>query len=446
MRSVTWKPTWSVMAGLVALSGVIASGEGQSWKAAGTYELPPIPLADFLFDEAGILVASDHGVKLGGIGSDLWHGPEDGPGVYWMITDRGPNGLLSGPTRRTFPVEAFTPFILQVRTDEGRIDILQAIPITGVDPSTLADGVPVGGVSNAARDETPWDCPGTGTIDRNPNGLDTEGLARAHDGTFWVAEEYSPSILHIGADGQVETRYMPADLPADTTTTLYPSEGSLPAILGKRKVNRGFEGLTLSPDRRTAYVAMQSPLLNPTTAAGNASLNIRIIAFDTESRSVIGEYVYRFEDPSRYPAPENNPSDIKVSGLAMLDARRMLVLERVDALARIFVVDLQNATNILDTVWDSAAQSPSLEQLSAAALDAAGVATLPKHEIMPALDSTGGLWPAKIEGLTVLDGRTIAIANDNDFGVGTFGGPECTLQDTGRASAIRVVRLDSPIK
>ena len=439
MRAEMWKPKWSAVAALVALAGVIASGEG-SWKAAGSYALPSIALDDFLLDEAGITVASDHGVKLGGIGSDLWHGPEDGPGVYWMITDRGPNGQLAGPTRRTFPVEAFTPFILQVRTDAGRIDILQALPITG------AGGVAVGGVSNAARDETPWDCPGTATIDRNPNGLDTEGLARAYDGSFWVAEEYSPSLLHIDATGAVQTRYMPAGLPADTATTLYPSEASLPAILGKRKINRGFEGLTLSPDRRTAYVAMQSPLLNPDTAAGNASLNTRIIAFDTESRAVIGEYVYRFEAPSRYPAPENNPRDIKVSGLAMLDARRMLVLERVDALARIFVVDVHHATNILGTVWDSAAQSPSLEQLSAAALEEAAVATLPKREIMPALDSSGGQWPAKIEGLTVLDGRTIAIANDNDFGVGTFAGSECTLQDTGRASTIRVIALDSPIK
>ena len=75
MRSVTRKPMWSAVAGLLALAGVIASGEGKSWKADGTFELPSIPLADFLFDEAGIAITSDHGVKLGGIGSDLWHGP-----------------------------------------------------------------------------------------------------------------------------------------------------------------------------------------------------------------------------------------------------------------------------------------------------------------------------------------------------------------------------------
>ncbi len=130
----------------------------------------------------------------------------------------------------------------------------------------------------------------------------------------------------------------------------------------------------------------------------------------------------------------------------MLDARRMLVLERVDALARIFLVDLNDATNLLGTAWDSPAQSPSLEQLDAAGLAATGITVLPKREIMPALDARNGEWPFKIEGLTVVDGKTLVIANDNDFGVGTFAGSECTLEDTGRASTIRVVQLDQPIK
>jgi hypothetical protein len=134
-----------------------------------------------------------------------------------------------------------------------------------------------------------------------------------------------------------------------------------------------------------------------------------------------------------------------VSSLAMLDQHRMLVLERVDALARIFLVDVRKASNILGSEWDSAAQSPSLEQLTAEQLGAAGIAVLPKTSVGPALDSATG-WPVKIEGLTVLDGKSIAIANDNDFGVGTFAGSECTLQDTGTPSVIRVVRLDQPIK
>jgi len=54
--------------------------------------------------------------------------------------------------------------------------------------------------------------------------------------------------------------------------------------------------------------------------------------------------------------------------------------------------------------------------------------------------------------MTVLDGKTIAIANDNDFGVGSFtvtttiNGEQCTLNDSGRESQILVIRLDKPLK
>ena len=37
----------------------------------------------------------------------------------------------------------------------------------------------------------------------NPHGLDTEGLVRTGDGTFWVVEEYGPSILKINRQGKV---------------------------------------------------------------------------------------------------------------------------------------------------------------------------------------------------------------------------------------------------
>ena len=427
----------TVISAVLVVSAGLVWLQGGSWKAEGVYTLPSISLGDFLWQQAGINLATDRGIRLGGIGSDLWHGPEDGPGIYWMLTDRGPNGQIG--SARTFPVPEFTPFILKVRTLDGRLDILQAIPLTD------QNGQPITGLSNAARDEQPWNCDLSQTLPLNPHGIDSEGLARDRDGTFWVAEEYSPSLLHIDRDGRVLKRFMPAALPADTATSGYPSVGNLPAIFGKRKVNRGFEGLTLSPDRQTAYVVLQSPLLNPTTAAGNASSNTRVLAFDIVTETVTAEYVYRFQAASEYPAPENRPQDLKVSGLAMLDARRMLVLERVDALGRVFLVDLRHGTDILGSVWDSAAQLPSLEQLTAAQLVEAGIAILPKTEIMPALDSRTG-WPAKIEGLTVLDGKTLAFANDNDFGVGTFAGPDCRLQDTNNPSTVTVVVLDDPIK
>ncbi|WP_405084466.1 hypothetical protein [Microbispora sp. NBC_01389] len=52
--------------------------------------------------------------------------------------------------------------------------------------------------------------------------------------------------------------------------------------------------------------------------------------------------------------------------------------------------------------------------------------------------------PGKIEGLALLDSRTIALANDNDFGLGDFG-PDGRLVDSGVPNRLVVVRLPRPL-
>jgi hypothetical protein len=139
---------------------------------------------------------------------------------------------------------------------------------------------------------------------------------------------------------------------------------------------------------------------------------------------------------------------MKISALSMLDDRRMLVLERTDFIAKVYLVDLNAATNILGTKWDDVNTSPSLEEVvSDAALQQTGIAVLPV-DLIATFDSTQG-FPQKIEGLTVLDGETLAIANDNDFGLGLgFSDPQgaCRLVDTNRKSEIRVIHLPAVIK
>ncbi len=382
-----------------------------------------------------------------------------------MITDRGPNG--EGP--RTFPVPEFTPFILKVRTANGTIEILEAIPVTELgDSTTGVTGIPNLDNTSAppAPNEAFFNCGGVMQLDENPHGLDTEGIVRTSDGTFWVVEEYSPSILKIDAQGKVIKRFFPPGLLGFFTSpvTDYSTDDSalsIPGLYGqKRKLNRGFEGITLSSDEETIYIALQSPLRNPNNATGDASRNTRILAFDLASETVVGKYVYRFQ----FTGPTNNddefdvpslpgntgrarPQDMKVSALAALDEHRLLVLERTDFKAKIYRVDLRKATNILGTVWDDVATAPSLEAVNAdGALEAAGVTPLPKEFILT-LDSTQG-FPQKIEGITVLDGKTIAIANDNDFGVGTFADPTgtSTLENSGLVSQIIVISLDQPLK
>lgn len=457
----------------VLICGTFANLQAQGWKVEGTHQLGNIELSDFLLQQLGLEDIEDHGIKLGGIGSDLWHGPGDGPGIYWMITDRGPNG----EEPRTFPVPEFTPFILKVRATNGAIEILSAIPITGWNSATH-DGVT--GIPNLdnttgppALNELFYNCFGPNSITNpngvqlhtNPHGLDTEGLVRTQDGTFWVVEEYGPSLLKIDAQGRVLKRFLPDSL----TDFLAPITGysvddsalSVPEIYGlRRRLNRGFEGIALTPDGKTLYIALQSPFLTPTGNTGRDSRNTRILAFDIPSERVVGEYVYVFQPFAEFnvanqPTPPIDPNrarDMKLSSAAMLDQHRMLVLERTDFIAKVFLVDFRKATNILGVGnWDNPAGTTAQSLEAVTNFAAAGIVPLPK-ELVATLDSTvpinGMPVPQKIEGLTVLDGKTLAIANDNDFGVGSFtiAGNTCTLNDSGRKSQILVIRLDKPIK
>lgn len=156
------------------------------------------------------------------------------------------------------------------------------------------------------------DWPGTSSA-RTPHGLDTEGLVRTRGGTFWVVEEYGPSIVKIDPQGRVVKRFFPKDLlPFLAPVTGYDTDDpvfSVPKLYGlKRKLNRGFEGIALSPNEKTLYIALQSPLANPDTTIGNDSRNTRILAFDVVSEKVVAEYVYRFQ----FTGPGNNDDEFDV--------------------------------------------------------------------------------------------------------------------------------------
>lgn len=470
MRFVNRSTALMFAAALIALQTVSPSLRAQSWKAEAIYRLAPnIGLSEFLAQPPlNLQNIEDHNIDLGGIGSDLWHSKEnDGPGIYWMIIDRGPNG----EDPRTFPVPEFTPFILKVRTVNGAIQILDAIPITGMGPTLNGvTGIPnLGNVAGPpALNEPFFGCGGAPALSTNPHGLDTEGIIRTSDGYFWVVEEYGPSILKIDPQGKVVKRFFPTEL----LDFLAPITGygtddsalSIPEIYGqRRRLNRGFEGIALSPDEETIYIALQSPFLTPTGNAGRDSRNTRILAFDIVTEQVVGEYVYRFQPFAEFnvanqpvpPFDANRARDMKLSALAMLDAHRMLVLERTDFIAKVYLVDLRTATNILGLgTWDAVNANTAASLEAVANLEAAGITPLPKEFVLT-LDSTvpvnGMPIPQKIEGLTVLDGKTIAIANDNDFGVGGtplffVDGASCLLNDSGRESQIIVIRLDQPLK
>jgi hypothetical protein len=215
---------------------------------------------------------------------------------------------------------------------------------------------------------------------------------------------------------------------------------ALPAIFARRKVNRGFEGLTLSPDEKIVYAVMQSPLLNPTESVGEKSRNVRLLAFDVAAEKPVAEYVYRLERYRDFDEGAKGPTAMKISGLAMLTDSTMLVLERTDDVARLYKVDLAKASNILGSRWDDASTSPSLEATKK--LSAAGVNVLPKTLAVDL--SKFPQMPRKIEGIAVIDARTIAVSNDNDFDIGAFD-TAGNNRGKGIKTLIEVIRVEAPL-
>jgi len=128
-----------------------------------------------------------------------------------------------------------------------------------------------------------------------------------------------------------------------------------------------------------------------------------------------------------------NPDEMKISGLIALDPWRLLVLERTDNVAKVYRVDLRQATNILGGVWDDPATAPSLEALTDPAT--AGVSVLPKSLVVDLSELPG--VPTKIEGMALVNGEALAITNDNDYDIGTFVGGQ--NQGAGVKSKILIV-------
>lgn len=92
---------------------------------------------------------------------------------------------------------------------------------------------------------------------------------------------------------------------------------------------------------------------------------------------------------------------------------RLLVEERRDRAARLQLVRLRHTPDILGDPWDDDRTSPSLEQLDDPAT--AGVPVLSKRLVVDLAGVDGA--PGKVEGIARVDDDTLALINDNDFGM-----------------------------
>ncbi|MFD5075157.1 esterase-like activity of phytase family protein [Streptomyces sp. NPDC058371] len=435
-RSVAAGVPLAVLAALGVTGTAGAHDAASSPRVTSTATLGDIPLGTFSNTLLPGTVGDDRGVDLGGIGSDIF--PAGRTGEFWTVTDRGPNGQIKvdGKKRRTFPVPGFDPAIVKVRVSGDTVRVLDAIPVT------TSSGKPVTGLPNqAGRDEAPYSYDAQTPLSYNPNGVDTEGIVRAADGSFWLVDEYGPSLIHVSARGKVLTRYVPKGL--HLTGADYPVVEALPAVLLHRKTNRGFEGLAQLPGG-DLVMALQSPLSLPDGDAGDASRTTRLLRFSPKRQAVTAEYAYRFDPVNVVDPTEDDPSELKISSVVAVGRDQLLVEERTDKAARLQLVKLTRGADILSGAWDDETTSPSLEQLDDPS--ASGVPVLRKRLIVD-LGTVAGV-PGKIEGVARVDRDTLALINDNDFGMTDGSGAfdaQGRLVDSGIETTMTYVRLPDGI-
>ena len=380
------------------------------------------------------------------------------PNHYWTVSDRGPNGEPIGtPVLRPFPSPAFTPSIYKIAIDPalhemniiervplklpaGRVDPLRAVVggpsnhITGFGNTgvSVAANVPVADEiavsdSNADSFVNTSDTP----FPYDPYGLDTEGIVfdPRDGGSFWLVEEYRPSIIHVALDGTLLQRYTPGGQNAANLGTAWsavPLSDVLPRAYSMRRDNRGFEGVALSPDGTTLYAVMQNPLAIPNATcsavpgyagANNNRSATRIAKVDVTNPAapvLVGDFIYTLDVA---PGTEITYTDLRLSDLFWLGPDTLLVDERDDvglARRKLYQADLSSATNLLAP---GALDTSCVDTLKPSAVAARGIVAATKTPLLDlASTSASPAYPwDKVEGTVRLPSGNFAVINDNDF-------------------------------
>ncbi len=162
--------------------------------------------------------------------------------------------------------------------------------------------------------------------------LDAESLQFTRDGGFYIGDEYAANLYYFDRRGRLLGVINP---PAAITPRREgrPWFGSLqPPDTGRRN-NQGLEGMSLSPDGRTLFVALQSALMQD-SATGNAAgrTDIRVLAYDVSSTPTPAKPVahYVMQLPA-YNADGNGGAPNRTaaqSEIRALDDHRFLMLAR----------------------------------------------------------------------------------------------------------------------
>lgn len=378
---------------ILLLSAFSVSAQQQKMPAA-----QGIRLKKYKFDEMPILgTFNGLAVKEGGVSGVVYQN-----GAFYLLSDRGPNvdvtasTAAKGKSPMLFPFPKYAPKVWQASLEGDNLHIIRKNVIKRPDNSA-ASGLPVG----ANQGELAWaDTLGT-TIPFDVWGLDAEGLTRDPKGDWWVCEEYGTSIWQLDAHFRVKKRYTP--FPSQ------PQDVALDPTWGKRRPNRGFEGITCTPNGKI-YALLQSPAAIPDDKTGQQSRLHRLLEIDPASGKT-RTFIYEHAVTSG----NIRNQDVKIGDIAAINDNEFLVIEHAErkkeSLKNVYKINIERATPL------ETATQPVESFLDGSNLAKHGIRPVSKH-LLADLTQLG--WEKehdKPEGLTVMNDSTFAVINDNDFGI-----------------------------
>jgi len=350
---------------------------------------------------------------------------------FYGLTDRGPNGdgpnlpSLSGTGvtgAKIFPSPSFTPAFGLITVGKSGAVLTASTPIK-VSANVNASGLPVapGSVGNSAElpvmDVMKYDAASKAPF--NAGGLDSEAIVvDKKRNALWVSDEYGPFIVKIDpASGIILNKYAPGS--------------GLPEIFLKRRANRGMEGMALDTTTDKLHAFLQSPLSD-----GNAPYSVtgkseaveryarftRWVEFDPTTGTSGKMYAYPL-DAADYQ--DGRIGNAKLGDVVALGNGKFIVIEQGAApggkvFNKLMLVEIGAATDIAAAAYNVTTSDLEKSSMGGAAVNGAdwkSVVALKKTQLLD-LNAIG--WLAeKAEGLTIVDGNTLALVNDNDFGLKT---------------------------
>ncbi len=133
--------------------------------------------------------------------------------------------------------------------------------------------------------------------------------------------------------------------------------------------NTTYEGMSLSSDSRSVWVAMESARYEDGTPPSfeNGGASIRLTQYDIASAKPIQQIAYAMDAIPARPMPPNGFADNGVPEVLMLDTYRMLVLERsyaqgVGNSLRVYIIDTRGSSDVINIAALNATNHTSVKK------------------------------------------------------------------------------------